>query len=169
MRIKEYKPSIVHSWQDGMNIDASIAAMIAGVPNIIMFARSMRPDRKTALHIRGRSYLDDAYRSILNAKRAVLAHNSNAGSISYSEWLEMENEEFPVIHNGVDFDAIERNSNDENVRMVLENLEIEKEDKIVGSVFRIVEEKNPELWIDVAGEVITKMENTHRDLGGGSN
>ena len=109
MRIKEYKPSIVHSWQDGMNIDASIAAMIAGVPNIIMFARSMRPDRKTALHIRGRSYLDDAYRSILNAKRAVLAHNSNAGSISYSEWLEMENEEFPVIHNGVDFDAIERN------------------------------------------------------------
>ena len=42
MRIKEYKPSIVHSWQDGMNIDASIAAMIAGVPNIIMFARSMR-------------------------------------------------------------------------------------------------------------------------------
>lgn len=167
MRIKEYKPSIVHSWQDGMNIDASIAAMIAGVPNIIMFARSMRPDRKTALHIRGRSYLYDAYRSILNAKRAVLAHNSNAGSISYSEWLEMENEEFPVIHNGVDFDAIERNSNDENVRMVLENLEIEKEDKIVGSVFRIVEEKNPELWIDVAGEVITKMENTHFVIVGG--
>ena len=79
----------------------------------------------------------------------------------------MENEEFPVIHNGVDFDAIERNSNDENVRMVLENLEIEKEDKIVGSVFRIVEEKNPELWIDVAGEVITKMENTHFVIVGG--
>ena len=51
--------------------------------------------------------------------------------------------------------------------MVLENLEIEKEDKIVGSVFRIVEEKNPELWIDVAGEVITKMENTHFVIVGG--
>ena len=42
----------------------------------------------------------------------------------------MENEEFPVIHNGVDFDAIERNSNDENVRMVLENLEIEKKTRL---------------------------------------
>jgi len=166
-RIKQFKPSILHSWQDGMNIDASIAAMIAGVPNIVLFARSMRPDRKTALHIRGRGYLDDAYRSILNRKRAILAHNSNAGSRSYSEWLSMENGSFPIIHNGVDFDTIERDSNDENVELVLEDLGIGEKDKVVGSVFRIVEEKNPELWIDVASEVIAELDNTHFVIVGG--
>ncbi|RZD48151.1 MAG: hypothetical protein CXT66_06210 [Methanobacteriota archaeon] len=166
-RIKQFKPSILHSWQDGMNIDASIAAMIAGVPNIVLFARSMRPDRKTALHIRGRGYLDDAYRSILNRGRVILAHNSNAGSRSYSEWLDMGYDSFPIIHNGVDFDTIERESNDDNVELILEDLGIGEKDKVVGSVFRIVEEKNPELWIDVASEVITKLDNTHFVIVGG--
>ena len=166
-KIKQFEPSILHSWQDGMNIDASIAAMIAGVPNIVMFARSMRPDRKTVLHIRGKGYLDDAYRSILSRERAILAHNSNAGSRSYSEWLDMEYGSFPIIHNGVDFDTIERASNDENVELILEDLGIGEGDKIVGSVFRIVEEKNPELWIDVASEVISKLDNTHFIIVGG--
>ena len=166
-RIKQFKPSILHSWQDGMNIDASIAAMIAGVPNIVLFARSMRPDRKTALHIRGRGYLDHAYRSILDRKRAILAHNSNAGSRSYSEWLGMENGTFPIIHNGVDFDAIESDSIDQNVELILEDLGIGEEDKVVGSIFRIVEEKNPELWVDVASEVIAELDNTHFVIVGG--
>ncbi len=167
LRIKQFKPSILHSWQDGMNIDATIAAMIAGVPNIVLFARSMRPDRKTVLHIRGRGYLDDAYRSILKRDRAILAHNSNAGSRSYSEWLDMDYDSFPIIHNGVDFDTIERSSNDENVELILEDLGIGEKDKVVGSVFRIVEEKNPELWIEVASKVISELDNTHFIIVGG--
>jgi glycosyltransferase involved in cell wall biosynthesis len=166
-RINQFKPSILHSWQDGMNIDASIAAMIAGVPSIVLFARSMRPDRKTALHIRGRGYLDDAYRSILKRERAILAHNSNVGSRSYSEWLGKEYGSFPIIHNGVDFETIENDSNDDNVELILEELGIGREDKVVGSVFRVVEEKNPKLWIDVASEVIAELDNTHFVIVGG--
>lgn len=166
-RIKQFKPSIIHSWQDGMNIDATIAAMIAGVPNIVLFARSMRPDRKTVLHIRGRGYLDDAYRSILKRDRAILAHNSNAGARSYSQWLDLGYDSFPIIHNGVDFDAIERGSDDENVRLILEDLGIKEKDRVVGSVFRIVEEKNPELWIEVARKVISEIDDTHFIIVGG--
>ena len=79
----------------------------------------------------------------------------------------MDYDSFPIIHNGVDFDTIERSSNDENVELILEDLGIGEKDKVVGSVFRIVEEKNPELWIEVASKVISELDNTHFIIVGG--
>ena len=52
-----YQPSLVHSWQDSMNIFTGIAGLIAGVPSIVMFARSQRPDRKTKMHTYGKRHL----------------------------------------------------------------------------------------------------------------
>ena len=165
--IRDFGPSILHSWQDVMNINSAIAGMIAGVPKIILFARSMRPDLKTVLHYRGRGYLKDSYVSIINRNRAILAHNCKAGAISYSVWLGIEKEKIQVIHNGINFDQLEGEADDEEVTLSLQEVGVKDSDRIVGSVFRIVEEKDPELWIEVASEVLRNEEDLHFIIVGG--
>ena len=69
--ICQIKPDIVHAWQDPTNIEIAIAARMAGVPGIVLFARSLRPDGKTMAHIRKRAYLKQAYRYILKEDNKV--------------------------------------------------------------------------------------------------
>ena len=164
---REIKPDIVHGWQDQTNINVTIAAKMAGVPAIVLFARSLRPDNKTMMHIRTRPYLKQAYRSILKDKKIMFCHNSNAGKLSYSEWLEMPSEKFSVIHNGIDFGDMGKNTNDEEVSDILSEKNISEQNVIIGSVYRLVQEKRPYLWIDSVSKVIEKDDNVHAILIGG--
>ena len=165
-RFSEFKPSVVHSWQDGMNIDAAIAALMAGVPRIVLFARSMRTDEKSILHMRRKRYLRSAYLDLLNSQRVLLAHNSQAGALSYAEWLEMPVEKFEIINNGVDFDSMELGE-DSSIESELSQKGISGDCRIVGGVFRIVEEKQPRLWVDVASEIVDRYDDVHFVIVGG--
>tara|TARA_B100001778_G_scaffold326494_1_gene323244 strand:- start:174 stop:2801 length:2628 start_codon:yes stop_codon:yes gene_type:complete len=164
---KEIKPDIVHAWQDQTNINVSIAAKMAGVPGIILFARSLRPDNKTMMHIRTRPYLKQAYRSILKDKNILFCHNSNAGKSSYSEWLELSGNNFSIIHNGIDFNDMEENTNDKQVSEILLEKGIDDESVVIGSVYRLVQEKRPFLWIDSISKVMEQHDNCHAILIGG--
>ena len=165
-RFLEYKPSIVHSWQDGMNIDAAIAALMAGVPRIILFARSMRTDEKSVLHMRRKRYLRSAYRDLINNQRVLLAHNSEVGSTSYSEWLDLPGEKFEIIHNGVNFDSMEEGEKSP-IESNLKEFNIPLDSRIVGGVFRLVEEKQPRLWADIAAEIVSLFDDVHFVIVGG--
>tara|TARA_B100001093_G_C26859667_1_gene1029300 strand:- start:5484 stop:8111 length:2628 start_codon:yes stop_codon:yes gene_type:complete len=160
------KPKIVHGWQDQTNINVSIAGLMSGVPGIVMFARSMRPDGKTMMHIRNRPYLRRAYETLIDSSnRPLLCHNSIAGCQSYGEWLNHHFENFEVIHNGVDFDGLERSSAGTSMSDVLE---IPKDSFVIGGVFRLVIEKRPRLWVESIAKVIRKRDNVHAiHVGGG--
>jgi glycosyltransferase involved in cell wall biosynthesis len=160
------KPDIVHAWQDQTNITASIAALMAGVPGIVLFARSQRPDRKTMMHIRNRPYLKKAYDAILQHPNVLLCLNSSAGSKSYAEWLGRKEKEFPVIHNGVDFKSLSDASADADLNKIIRKLGITKKATIVGSVFRFVKEKQPEIWVEAMQKVIKKQPNVHAIIVG---
>jgi len=79
------RPGIVHSWQDGTNIVAGLAALVARVPTVIMFGRSMRPDAKTMAHVRNRPYLRGGYIGLLDDPRVCLCLNSHRGKGSYAK------------------------------------------------------------------------------------
>ena len=155
------KPDVVHAWQDQTNITASIAALMAGVPGIVLFARSQRPDRKTMMHIRNRPYLKKAYDVILEHPNVLLCLNSSAGSKSYAEWLGRKEKEFPVIHNGVDFKSISDASDNADLSKIIRKLRITKKATIIGSVFRFVKEKQPHIWVDAMQKVIEKHPHVH--------
>ena len=161
------KPQIVHAWQDQTNINVSIAALMAGVPGIVMFARSMRPDGKTMMHIRNRPYLRRAYHSLFeHASRVLLCHNSSAGARSYSQWTGYSEDDFEVIHNGVDFSGIENASEGYSIS---DSLHIPTESIVIGGIFRLVSEKRPKLWVEAISKVIQAKENVIAvHLGGGS-
>ena len=161
------KPQIVHAWQDQTNINASIAALMAGVPGIVMFARSLRPDGKTMMHIRNRPYLRRAYQTLFDhAPRVLLCHNSSAGATSYSEWTGYSEDDFEIIHNGVDFSAIEVASNGSSVNEIVF---IPEDSIVIGGIFRLVIEKRPKLWVEAISKVILEKENVIAiHVGGGS-
>ena len=159
-------PDIVHAWQDQTNINVAIAAKMAAIPGIVLFARSLRPDHKTMMHTRTRPYLRNAYRSILEDNNILLCHNSNAGAESYSQWLGIPVNRFSVIHNGIDFSGMEQNVNKEVVLEILRSKGIQKDSLIIGGIFRLVQEKRPKLWVDSVAKVIRVNKNSHAIIVG---
>ena len=153
----KYKPTIVHTWQDETNIIAGLAALIARVPVVVMFGRSMRPDEKTMLHIRNRQYLRVAYKELLEDERFTLCLNSIQGMKSYQEWLEIEDGRLRVVFNGIDLESIMKNENEQEVEDFLSSGEINGK-KVVGGIFRFVKEKRLELWIESAKRTIDKRD-----------
>ena len=105
---------------------------MAGVPGIVLFARSLRPDGKTMAHIRNRMYLKNSYKYILQEPNIVLSHNSNAGKLSYANWLEVPEQTFSTIHNGIDFEEFVDSSEDLDVEDKLFEFGIDKKSTIVG-------------------------------------
>ena len=158
---KRFRPGIVNSWQDGTNIVAALAGMIAGVPTVVMFGRSMRPDAKTMAHIRNRPYLKMAYNMILSEPRFCLCLNSERGRESYAEWLEIEKEELLVLHNGLDIEGMKEKEYEEEVSEFLRGANIPEDSEIVGGVFRFVREKRLELWVESAIEAIQRRDGVY--------
>lgn len=165
--ICQIKPDIVHAWQEPTNIEIAIAARMAGVPGIVLFARSLRPDGKTMAHIRKRAYLKQAYRYILKEQNIQLTHNSNAGSTSYAKWLDLPKNRFSVIHNGIDFEGFIDSSEDSDVENKLLEFGIDKNSTIVGGVFRLVREKRPSLWIESMYKALQNDSKLHGIIVGG--
>jgi len=152
------RPEIVHAWQDATNLTAVVAALLAGVPRIVLSTRSVRPDNPRR---RLKRYMQHGYRAVLGHPSVVLSNNSRAGADDYADWLGVAPASVDVIHNGIDFEQLARNVDPDRVREVRARLRIPPDAPIVGSAFRMSEEKRPLLWVEVAAEVARRDRRTH--------
>ena len=152
------RPQIVHAWQDGTNLTAVVAALLAGVPRIVLCARSVRPDNPRR---RLKRFMRDGYRAVLDHPSVVLTNNSRAGAADYADWLDRDPATIAVVHNGIDFDQLERNADPAVARRIRENLNIPPDAKVLGSVFRMSEEKRPALWVETAAELARRDPGAH--------
>jgi glycosyltransferase involved in cell wall biosynthesis len=151
--IEKSKPSTIHLWQDTTNVLGAISALIAGVPRIIMSARSLPPfaDSDSSFPDKGPNYFFNnrfvrvLYRKLLSFPNVYLTHNSKNGLEMYEEWLGGYRNKMTIMRNGYDFDSFKVN-------------DYQKENKdnkiIIGTVFRFVEVKRPFLWIKVAKKIL---------------
>ena len=149
-------PDLIHAWQDETILTSAIAAAITNSPILIGSARSMRPDRKSELHIRKKPYLMECYNLILKEDWFHFTINSNAGRKSYAEWLDMNESEMRVIHNGTDFKNMEENIRIGAIKSEIRELGLTKYDIIIGGIFRLEGGKRPELWIRILEDLINK-------------
>ncbi len=142
----ELRPSVVHLWQDRTSVEGALAAIMAGVPSIVMVARSTRPLSRR----RYRGYLMGGYTAILQRPNVILANNSMAGAADYESWLGLEPGTVKVIHNGYDFDAMKRAASADAVAALREKYGIASDTPVLGGVLRFAPVKRPMLWLDVA-------------------
>jgi len=144
--LRRMKPGVVHTWMDYCNALCGTAAQLVGVPGLVMSGRSVSPS-----HFRiFQPYMRPAYHAVLRRRRAILLNNSRAGADDYASWLGVPRDTIGVIHNGFDFPDIDRPAARREVRG---HFSIGDEQRVVGSVLRFSEEKQPVLLMDMACEL----------------
>lgn len=163
----QLKSQVVHAWQDNTNIIAGLAAAMAGVPRIILSARSLRPDQKTRLHAINTRHSRQGYLSLLKLPNVILSVNSNAAAQSYSDWLGIDERTIPVIHNGLNFEQMDASAVDVDLAATFQEMGLPADATVLGAVFRLTEEKRPRLWVEVAAQVASKFADIHFVIVGG--
>lgn len=153
--ILQKRPAVIHLWQDTTNIFGAIAGLLCGVPRIIINARSVPPfalpesdfpDKGPKYYFNNR-FVRESYRLVLSFPTVELCHNSEQGIKDYANWLSIEPDRIKLLRNGFDF------KESSAIRCRMHNVL-----PIVGTVFRFVEVKRPELWIRTAFELHRLMQ-----------
>ena len=165
----EHSPDLVHAWQDDTILTVSLAAAITGIPVVIGSARSLRPDKKTSLHIRKRPYLRNCFSVIFRDSVHKLSTNSEAGKSSYSEWIGIDKNKISVIENGVDFQEMDESKSIGRIKDKLSMIGVNEDDFVIGGVFRLEPGKRPELWIEAFKECIDRGHSFKGIIVGGGN
>lgn len=155
--IREERPESLHLWQDTTNILGAIAGLIAGVPRIIMSARSLPPfaledstfpDKGPNYYLNNR-YVRVMYKQLLSRENVFICHNSENGLEKYTEWLGGFDDKMLLLRNGFDFSTAKTPAASRTMK---------KKTRLVGAVFRFVEVKRPLLWLEVASLVNNMMD-----------
>ena len=150
------RPSVVHAWQDSTSIKAGIAAVIAGVPRIVLASRNVTPMNFTYYQ----DYMQPAYRALASLESVVFLNNSEAGAVDYTSWLGLPRERFVVVRNGVDLIYLQR-AEENVIRDYRQSLGIPADAQVVGSIFRFWSEKRPILWLQGAALLAERYPDVH--------
>ena len=156
LQMKVHNPKLIHLWQDWGNIHGGVAASMAGIPEVILSARTLPPKMKGAIQsYQGNSY-QTVYEKLLRKENVRLIHNSKSGAQLYSKWLNINQNEIEVIYNGTDFDYLSNLSENFDSNQWREELSIPSNAFVVGTIHRFVPEKRPELWLESAIKCIER-------------
>jgi glycosyltransferase involved in cell wall biosynthesis len=150
------RPSVVHAWQDSTSIKAGIAAVIAGVPRIVLGSRNVIPVNFGYYQ----KYMRFAYQALAEVKNISFLNNSDAGANDYCRWLELPRDRFSIVRNGVDFSGLAR-IDEPGAAAYRASLGIPDDAPVVGSIFRFWAEKRPMLWLEAAAAIARKVGDAH--------
>jgi glycosyltransferase involved in cell wall biosynthesis len=150
------RPEVIHAWQDSSSIKAGIAAVIAGVPRIVLASRNVTPMNFTYYQ----DYMQPAYRAMASLECVRFLNNSEAGAVDYTQWLGLPRERFAVVRNGVDLGYLKR-VDDKAISEYRQSLGIPENAQVVGSIFRFWAEKRPMLWLKTAALVAKQYPDVH--------
>jgi glycosyltransferase involved in cell wall biosynthesis len=153
---KNRRPAVVHAWQDSTSIKVGIAAVIVGVPCIVLASRNVIPVNFGYYQ----EYMRSAYQALTELNHIAFLNNSIAGALDYCRWLELSQDRFQVVRNGVDFSGLTR-IDDSAVSAYRTSLGIPEGIPVVGSIFRFWAEKRPMLWLHAAQEIAKLLPDAH--------
>ncbi|HEV2109739.1 MAG TPA: glycosyltransferase [Gammaproteobacteria bacterium] len=157
------RPETVHLWLDEMNVKGGIAAVVTGVPRIILSGRSLPPNNFNLYQ----PYMREGYHWLLRKPGVTFINNSAAGAHAYERWLGLPKGSISVVHNGFDFDddLLERCRRRRTAYRERHGIPLTA--PVVGTVIRLSEEKRPLLWAEIAAQVGQAMPEAHFLVVGG--
>jgi glycosyltransferase involved in cell wall biosynthesis len=150
LEFRARRPAVVHTWLDGVNVTAGIAAVLAGVPKVVVSCRSVAPIHFNLFA----PYMRPLYRFLATCPNVTLLNNSRAGATDYCRWLGLESNVIRVIYNAFDFSRVPPGDIlDARIAGMRQQWRVSPAERIVGTVMRLSEEKRPLLWVEVAAEI----------------
>lgn len=156
LEFSRIRPTVVHSWLDEPNVLAGTAAVLCGVPRVVLGCRSLPPYN----FLFYQTYMRSAYRALLRFPNVTIANNSHAGARAYAAWLGIAPDRIRVAHNGVDLSAAREIIPEGEIKRLREALKI-GHGPIVTMIGRISEEKRPLFWLDIAKSVFERRPDTN--------
>lgn len=154
LHLSKFRPDIVHGWLDETIINSFIAASILNISGSVGRWGSMPPGygrMHTEVQSHNVKYLHSAYKSISKLKNIQFTANSSITGYAYADWIGIDRSSINIIHNGLNFNSLVVTKDSNTLKY---EYNIPNDAKIIGSVNRISEEKQPFLWVDIAKEVI---------------
>ena len=148
-------PQVVHAWHDRLNIVAGIAAILAGVPRVVLSTRSVsKHDYVGISPFKRPRWYKIAYQQLLSRPQVQMYHVSKAASMSYDSWLDLEERQKLVLYNSTDYETMRTSTSIQSYNQERMGNVIPEGSKIVGGVMRFSSEKRPLLFIEAASRVI---------------
>ena len=161
-QFSEQKPSVVHAFHDRINIVAGIAAVLAGVPRIVLSTRSVAKFVADKVNPFARPiWYKSAYQELLKRPQVQLYHVSHAVSRSYDTWLGLPERQKLVLYNSTDYDLMRESASDNEFRREKKSIRFGPNDLVVGGIMRYSSEKRPYLFIETAKIVVERIPNAH--------
>lgn len=160
-KLSAMKPDVVHGWLDETFINTALVCRMLGIDCVVGRWGSMPPGIGRTVTERDENnieYLQHAYREIARLPDLKYCSNSRLTGDAYAELLEIPPNNVSIVYNGIDVSKLEFDSF--TTEKLKKELLIPKASTVIGTVFRISDEKRPKLWIDIAKELLV----THPDL-----
>ena len=155
-------PDILHIWLDYTNITGAIAALMLGVPAIILSTRSVNPTHFSYMNV---PWFQPWYAFLATIPDLLFLNNSAAGQQDYAQWMGVSPSRFQMIRNGIDAD-IYRPVGREPMAAFRGELGLAEDDQLLIGVFRLSDEKRPMMFLDVVEAVMKKHPRVHTAILG---
>lgn len=144
------KPELVHAWGDGPGTAALLGAGSLGMKSIVIQQGSMATPRQGH---KGSVLMRRVYTALLGRIGATIINNSGAGAADSEDWLGLPRGAIKVRYNGFLTGSV-RMVDDAEAVSFKGSLGWRADAPVVGTIMRIVDVKDPMLWLDTAGQIL---------------
>ena len=147
------RPRVFYITLDEAVIAGGLAAVMAGVPKIVLHCHNMSPPSLHGSDTHSFGW-DRAYRALLSRPNVHYVNVSRTALDDYIRWARIDDihppERVRVIHNGVDFSDIAAGLTAGLATPVRQDLGIPPGAPVIGTALRFSEVKQPLLWLEAA-------------------
>lgn len=149
------KPQALFTQLDNPNILASVAGILVRVPKVVLSFRNYNPSHFSYLK---NDWHADYYRTVLRSSRVIPTGNSHAANIDYAEWLGVDPNTIAWVPNAIDDVDFQKPTSAELAHLRSE-LGVEEGTSVMLGVFRLSDEKQPDIFLEVCTQILASMPN----------
>jgi asparagine synthase (glutamine-hydrolysing) len=153
---REIKPKAVYAQLDDPNLYAGLAALLAGVPRVVLSFRNYNPTHFPHIY---KPWYQQAYAMLGKSNRVKFTGNFEGSNRDYERWIGLAPGRSASIPNAVSLESFPVPSQDEKDDL-RHSLKIEPHQKVIVGAFRLSAEKNPRLFLNVC----RRLAETRADL-----
>lgn len=154
------RPVLVISYLDLVNVAVAIAALLAGVPHILVSGRNLNPTHFPNHYAGAETWLKPCHDALLRFPDVKLSANSAAGTRSYEEWLGLPEGGVVTVPNGLPDGMLPPLGPEARAR-IRKRLGIPAAAPLIVGVFRLADEKRPLLFVEAAGLLLATHPQAH--------
>jgi glycosyltransferase involved in cell wall biosynthesis len=150
--LRRVRPEVAIGYLDRPNLILGVAAVLAGVPRILLSGRNLDPTHFPHFYQGQTAEFRTLYQALLSLDGVQFCANAAAGARSYTAWLGLPEGRVPVILNCVDEGTPQQSYVEAGASAgatLRARLKLPAKAPLVVGVFRLEPEKQPTLFVEV--------------------